>query len=113
MKPNKEINLLDCTLRDGGYYNKWKFSKNLIHKYIKAVRDLDIKYIELGFRKFKHDISLGETAYSSENFINTLNLPKNLNYGVMVNMGDLISNGKLNKNYRSLFPKKAKLVLLD
>ena len=33
---NKDINdkfktkLLDCTLRDGGYYNNWDFSKNLI-----------------------------------------------------------------------------------
>ena len=26
----KKINLLDCTLRDGGYYNNWDFSEKLI-----------------------------------------------------------------------------------
>ena len=29
MKKNK-INILDCTLRDGGYYNNWEFKKDLI-----------------------------------------------------------------------------------
>ena len=23
----KNLNIVDCTLRDGGYYNNWKFSK--------------------------------------------------------------------------------------
>jgi len=26
----KIINFLDCTIRDGVYYNNWKFSKNFI-----------------------------------------------------------------------------------
>ena len=26
----QNIKLLDCTLRDGGYYNRWDFSENLI-----------------------------------------------------------------------------------
>ena len=34
MKNNK-INLLDCTLRDGGYYNNWFFTKELINEYLK------------------------------------------------------------------------------
>ena len=32
MKKNKLI-ILDCTLRDGGYYNNWNFSIELINKY--------------------------------------------------------------------------------
>ena len=31
----KKINLLDCTLRDGGYYNNWDFSTDLINDYLK------------------------------------------------------------------------------
>lgn len=32
------MNLLDCTLRDGGYYNAWDFSPELIHHYLEALR---------------------------------------------------------------------------
>ena len=35
MKKN-ELKILDCTLRDGGYYNNWDFSKDLIEDYLLA-----------------------------------------------------------------------------
>ena len=28
-----KINLLDCTLRDGGYYTNWHFSEKTVKKY--------------------------------------------------------------------------------
>ena len=31
---NKKINFLDCTLRDGGYYNDWNFSREIISDYL-------------------------------------------------------------------------------
>ncbi len=103
------ISYLDCTLRDGGYYNKWKFEKKQINRYLSAISKTRINYVEIGFRKFKNNIALGETGFSSEKFINSLNLDKNTNYGVMVNASDLIFGGKLNKNYKKLFPKKTKI----
>ena len=48
----KKIEVLDCTLRDGGYYNNWDFSINLVKDYIKSVAASGIKYAELGFRSF-------------------------------------------------------------
>ena len=45
----RNINLLDCTLRDGGYYNNWKFNKNLINDYLKVISDY-VDYVEIGFR---------------------------------------------------------------
>ena len=45
-----KINIIDCTLRDGGYYNNWDFPKNLVNEYLKSVSDSGIKYVELGFR---------------------------------------------------------------
>ncbi len=103
------LNYLDCTLRDGGYYNKWKFKKKQINLYLNAISKTRIKYIEIGFRKFKNNIALGETGFSSEKFINSLKLDKKTKYGVMVNASDLIFNGKLNKDYKKLFPKKSKI----
>ena len=49
----KEIKVLDCTLRDGGYYNNWDFSLDLVRDYIKSISSSGIKYIELGFRSFR------------------------------------------------------------
>ena len=47
---NKKHNILDCTFRDGGYYNNWHFNITLIKKYISIMLKLDVKIVELGFR---------------------------------------------------------------
>ena len=54
MKENnfKKINLLDCTLRDGGYYNNWDFGSNLVKDYLKVMEAIKVDYVELGFRFF-------------------------------------------------------------
>jgi len=44
------LKLLDCTLRDGGYYNNWDFPTSLIEEYLVAMDAVGIDYIELGFR---------------------------------------------------------------
>ena len=91
----KKITLLDCTLRDGGYYNNWDFSKELIEDYLKAM-SAKIQFIELGFRFLKKDIYLGPCAYTTPYFLESLSIPKNLKIGIMINASDLISN-KLSK----------------
>ena len=40
---------LDCTLRDGGYYNSWDFSEELINEYLSAMEAIKVDYVELGF----------------------------------------------------------------
>lgn len=42
--------ILDCTLRDGGYYTNWDFDESVIDNYIKYTNELDIEYIEIGYR---------------------------------------------------------------
>ena len=44
-----EIYLLDCTLRDGGYMNNWKFGNEAIKQIKKGLEDAQIDIIELGF----------------------------------------------------------------
>ena len=61
----KKINILDCTLRDGGYYNNWDFSKDLVNDYLKAISESGIKNIEIGFdgdERFPHDFT-GQLTY--------------------------------------------------
>lgn len=42
--------LLDCTLRDGGYYTQWDFDKELVALYLRSMEQLPIDYLEVGYR---------------------------------------------------------------
>ena len=71
--PNNAI-LIDCTLRDGGYYNKWDFNPDLIKRYITAIDSAGVDYIELGFRTKNKSGYFGPLAYTTENFISELEI---------------------------------------
>jgi 4-hydroxy 2-oxovalerate aldolase len=43
------VSLLDCTLRDGGYINNWKFGFLAIKSIITYLIESQIDYIEIGF----------------------------------------------------------------
>ena len=45
----RKIEILDCTLRDGGYVNEWLFGKNNIKNIIKKLNESNIDIIECGF----------------------------------------------------------------
>lgn len=87
-----KFKLIDCTLRDGGYYNNWKFSKNLINDFLKFASFLPIDYVELGFRFVKKNDNLGLCAYTTDKFINSLTLPTNQKICVMINCSDYAYN---------------------
>ena len=84
MKQNK-LNILDCTLRDGGYYNNWYFDKDLINEYLRVMNTIKVDYVEVGFRFVDKVKTKGLTAYSEENFLKSLKIPKNLKIDVMIN----------------------------
>ena len=46
-----DIKVLDCTLRDGGYVNKWDFGFKRIVKILKNLNNAKIDYAEIGFLK--------------------------------------------------------------
>ena len=109
MKKNK-LKVLDCTLRDGGYYNNWNFSIHLINKYLKVMSDIKVDYVEIGFRSLERKEFRGPCAYTTDQFLNNLKIPKTLKVGVMINGAELIKANTLKKNtllISSLF-KKAK-----
>ena len=59
----KKYLLLDCTLRDGGYYTNWDFNKDIISEYCKSMEKLPIEYIEVGYRSIELEGYLGEYFY--------------------------------------------------
>ena len=87
-----KIKILDCTLRDGGYYNNWDFSNELVNSYLKVMSAVAVNYVEIGFRSFQAKSFRGPTWYTTENYLNNLSIPKNLLIGVMVNASELISH---------------------
>ena len=62
MTKNK-IKLLDCTLRDGGYYTNWDFDKDLVSSYCKSMNTSPIDYVEIGYRSIALEGYLGEYFY--------------------------------------------------
>ena len=102
----KIFEVLDCTLRDGGYYNNWDFSLDLVGDYLKSISSSGIKYIELGFRSFPSKSFRGSNWYTTENYINSLSISKNLKIAVMLNAAEVINNESLEKNIKKLFVKK-------
>ena len=102
----KITEVLDCTLRDGGYYNNWDFSLDLVREYLKSISKSGIKIIELGFRSFPSKSFRGSNWYTTENYINSLNIPKNLKIAVMVNASEIINRKNLEISVKKLFIKK-------
>ena len=108
----KHLNILDCTLRDGGYYNNWDFPNELVNKYLKTISHSGIKFAEIGFRSFKRNIFKGPNWYTTDSYIDNLVIPKKINLGVMVNAFEIISHPKgLKKAVNILFKDKKKTKL--
>jgi YrbI family 3-deoxy-D-manno-octulosonate 8-phosphate phosphatase len=66
-----EINLLDCSIRDGGYRNNWNFSDSEVSKMYSSISDSGIEYFEIGFRSTKLENG-GKWLYSSDNDIKNI-----------------------------------------
>ena len=89
---------LDCTLRDGGYYNSWNFDHDLVQSYIFAVNDAGVDVIELGFRTLNHQGFKGACAYTTDSFIQSLEIPTDLEVCVMLNASEIIDEGRYSEH---------------
>ena len=45
-----DFEILDCTIRDGGYINNWRFDKKLTREVYRALSKAGVDYIEIGYR---------------------------------------------------------------
>ena len=91
-KYNKKVQILDCTLREGGYYNNWNFSIDLIENYLKSIKNAGIQIAEVGFRLLKAD-NLGICAHCSDDFLKNIAIPENLQIAVMIKADDFFCSG--------------------
>lgn len=103
------IRILDCTFRDGGYYNKWDFNILLVKKYLHAINESNVDVVELGLRNFPQDSFFGAFAYTTDNFIDTLDIDKSISVGVMIDAASILKKElSINDAVNSLFQVKEK-----
>lgn len=87
-----DIHIIDCTFRDGGYYNNWNFPKEMIDNYLMILHKTDISIVELGFRFFNKNKFLGPCAFSTDSFLSNLKMPNGMRCAVMLNAADIVNH---------------------
>ena len=72
----RQISLLDCTLRDGGYVNDWKFGRANLVSIFERLVDANVDIIEVGFlderRPFDKDRSIFPDTVSVDQIYGSL-----------------------------------------
>lgn len=85
-----EIVVVDCTLRDGGYYNSWDFPRSLVQAYLRSLGESGVNILEVGFRSLNNSKYLGPFAYSTDDYLQELPWPVGMRLAVMVNAHELL-----------------------
>ena len=86
--------ILDCTLRDGGYYTDWKFETSLVRKMVKALDSNGVNIIELGY---KSPIIGGPYRKCNDGFISSvIDFKINASLAFMIDVKDYINEGGVN-----------------
>ena len=85
----KSLQILDCTLRDGGYYTNWDFPSLLVKNYFEALESLPIDYIEIGYRNLKQVDYFGEFFYTPINTIEKIKKISTKPLAIILNERDL------------------------
>lgn len=107
-KENHSVSILDCTLRDGGYYNNWDFNKDLFEVYYRGIIESGIQTIELGFRSLPSNSFMGPFLFTADDYLETLPLTDLVELGVMINASDFLGSEDRGLNLlNKLFQKKS------
>ena len=88
--------ILDCTLRDGGYYTDWKFDTKLVRQLVKSLDSNNVDIIELGY---KSPIKGGPYRKCNDGFIlSVIDFKINADLAFMIDVKDYIIENKVNKS---------------
>ncbi len=83
------MKILDCTLRDGGYYTNWDFNRKTVDTYIDSCNDLPVDYLEIGYRSTPQAGYLGEYFYLPLYVIERIKKQSNKKLAILLNEKDI------------------------
>lgn len=98
-RPMGKINVLDCTLRDGGYVNDWAFGKDAIAGLLNNMALANVECVEVGFLRpvtYDENRSLFPDKASLDGILKNKN--KNVKYFVMYDVSNPIDINSFPKN---------------
>lgn len=79
----KKVKLLDCTLRDGGFVNNWRFGKKNIINIIDRLNNANIDIIEVGYLRSEINYCEDESQFPSTEYISNI-IPDTINDNTML-----------------------------
>ena len=92
-RSNDTVELLDCTIRDGGYLNNWSHSIDQVKECYNLVTKAGYDYFEIGFKSSNLIIkNKGKWYYSTEEDVNSVK--KSVNNGCKIAV--LLKPGEIN-----------------
>ncbi len=84
------MQILDCTLRDGGYYTNWDFDKGVVETYTRNLNALPIDYIELGYRNKTQTEYIGQFGYCPVSTLQHIRSLSEKKLAIMLNEKDYL-----------------------
>ena len=87
--------VLDCTLRDGGYYNDWNFPLDVARKTIASLHSAGVDIIEIGLKSAADNQCSGLFKYCNEDYLDFLLEFSGARFSFMLNVKEFIVDGKL------------------
>lgn len=106
--------VLDCTLRDGGYYNGWRFDPELAESLVASLNAAGVDIIEVGFKtpaEKVDDDCAGLYRFCSESQLDFLRRYRNAEYAFMINTAEFMDGGRASREMieRCIYPARDSL----
>ena len=86
------MKILDCTLRDGGYYTNWDFSSEISEVYFRTFNCLPVEYLEVGYRSGPQKGYLGAYFYCPISLLKHIRTYSNKKIVIIINEKDVKIN---------------------
>lgn len=84
------VEILDCTLRDGGYYCNWDFEDDTVARYLDAVVQAGVSIVEIGFRSKPAAGFAGKFKFCRDGTLKPLFANRSVRVAVMIDGKDFI-----------------------
>ena len=87
--------ILDCTLRDGGYYNDWNFPLDIARQTITSLNHAGVDIVEIGLKSVSDRKCSGLFKYCNEDYLDFLSEYTNTCFSFMLNVKEYIKDGSI------------------